>query len=259
MSANGQPFSTRVVMVLVVAGTLLAFSAILLSGFGDDLMRSYARTPGPLERNATGFAALRALVTRTGGEGALATTAQQAESRPHLLVLTPDIATRPEDVAALMQRRAALAADAAAEAERDGLGEPERFPTLVILPKWKVEAIPLARARVRSTGTVGYPQRVAMLRALGIAPSPQLFDLERRHTAPAAGLRPFMVPDVLVVFRGGNVTPLIGGSRRAAVLGRVGTAASYVLTDPDLLNNRGLKPRNNAHAALALLAALDPV
>ena len=44
----------------------------------------------------------------------------------------------------------------------------------------------------------------------------------------------------------------------AAVLGRIGNSDTFVLVDPDLVNNRAMVDERNARAALAMLRAIDP-
>lgn len=71
-------------------------------------------------------------------------------------------------------------------------------------------------------------------------------------------LRPFRTPETLQTIDGEKIYPLITASDGNAVLAEVPGKNIYILADPDLLNNFGLAERQNAFAAIALLAALDP-
>ena len=73
------------------------------------------------------------------------------------------------------------------------------------------------------------------------------------------GLRAFALPDRRVnAMAGDTITPLIGARDGAAVLGQIGSSDTFVLVDPDLVNNRAMADERNAKAALAMLRAIDP-
>ena len=252
MSATTEPFARRTAIVLVVVGTLLALAAILLNGFSDVLSRQLGSLPAADEKHGAGYYALRQLVDRTGGGGSLVADADDLAAMPELAVLTPAIDTQPEQVAKLVQAREAHAAAAAQEdAEESG-----DFPTLIVLPKWNVSALPLQPNRVQRVGVVDPEKTAALVPAKGV-------DMDygvagKMRSAPGWKLRPFLAPRFLRAVTGKALVPILRDSDGAAVLARIGRTNTYVLSDPDLLNNAALKHPQNAQAAIALLAALDP-
>ncbi|MFV0624489.1 hypothetical protein ACBY01_10825 [Sphingomonas sp. ac-8] len=253
MSAAKEPFARRTAIVLVVVGTLLAMAAILLGGFSDELSRRLGSMPAADEKNGAGFYALRQLVERTGGEGTLIADRSEVVASPQLVILTPGIDTRPEDVAKLVQEREANAANGYATEDNDG----GAYPTLIVLPKWQLAALPLQAHRV---------ERVALLpadKALALIPAKDVgIDYDRPRTLRSASgwsLRAFLAPRDVRLISGKALVPVLGNGGGAAVLARIGKTNTYVLSDPDLLNNAAMKHRANAEAASTLLAALDPV
>jgi hypothetical protein len=252
MSATTEPFARRTAVVLVVAGTLLALAAILLNGFSDVLSRRLGSLPAADEKHGAGFYALRQLVDRTGGGGSLVVNAEDLVAMPELAVLTPAINTQPEQVAKLVQAREAHAA-AAEEEDGDESGD---FPTLIVLPKWNVSALPLQPHRVQRVGMLNSEKAAALIPAKNVVPD--YGTAREMRSAPSWKLRPFLAPHDLALVRGKTLVPILYDADRAAVLARIGATNTYVLSDPDLLNNAALKHPQNAQAAIALLAALDP-
>lgn len=252
MSATPEPFARRTAIVLVVAGTLLALAAILLNGFSDVLSRRLGSLPAADEKHGAGYYALRQLVDRTGGGGSLVVDPDDLAAMPELAVLTPAIDTQPEQVAKLVQAREAHAA-AAAEEDADESGD---FPTLIVLPKWKVSALPLQPNRVQRVGLLSSEKVAALVPAKAIDTT--YGATQEMRSAPGWKLRPFLAPRYLSAVTGKALVPVLRDEDGAAVLARIGRTNTYVLSDPDLLNNAALKHPQNAQAAIALLAALDP-
>lgn len=268
MSEAAQPFARRTAIVLVVAGVLLALAAILLSGFSDVLSRQLGTAPAADEKNGAGYYALRQLVERTGGGGSLVVDSDDLAAMPELAVLTPNANTKPEDLHKIIVARAEKAT---AQSDGDAAG---RFATLVILPKWRVARLPLQRNRVERVGLENWSQ----IQQLIPAPEDAPLQLTRGRGAEISGvsgwklqpfvlpdsaadappLRPFLVPRQVQLLSGRGMIPILANPEREAVLARVGLGNTYVLADPDLLNNAALKHPENAQAAITMLAALDP-
>lgn len=255
MSEAREPFAQRTAVALVVVGTLLAMAAILLGGFSDELSRRLGSVPGPDEKNGAGFYALRQLVERTGGEGTLIVSADELIASPQLAILTPSIDTRPEDIAKLVRAREANATSG--YGSDDGDEDAGAYPTLIVLPKWQVAALPLQRHRVERVSMLN-PSKVAAL-----IPSETVaigFDAPRTlRSAPGWALPPFLAPQDLMLVSGKGLVPILRNAKGKAVLARIGETNTYVLSDPDLLNNAAMKQLQNAEAASTLLARLDPV
>ncbi len=252
MNPSSSPFAVRTVVILVIGGALLLLASILMSGFGDEIARVAGDAPAADRKDGAGYHAFKRLVDavqppRSAPEEPQVTSA--------ILILTPTEATRPEDVKAIVDKRIALAELASDDEEDDTT--PLRYPTLIILPKWQVEKLPL-QDRVQRTGEVdGY-------KALKLIPTGADRHTEERGDIAIAAdeypwLRPFALPDRPVnAVLGKTIYPLIGARDGAAVLGQVGSSDTFVLVDPDLVNNRALADERNARAALAMLRAIDP-
>lgn len=252
MNQSSSPFAVRTVVILVIGGALLLLASILMSGFGDEIARVAGDAPAADRKDGAGYHAFKRLVDavqppRSAPEEPQVTSA--------ILILTPTEATRPEDVKAIVDKRIALAELASDDEDDDTT--PLRYPTLIILPKWQVEKLPL-QDRVQRTGEVnGY--KVSRL----IPAETDRHTEDRGDIGIAAeeypALRPFALPDRPVsAVLGKTIYPLIGARDGAAVLGQVGSSDTFVLVDPDLVNNRALADERNAKAALAMLRAIDP-
>jgi hypothetical protein len=251
MNDRSSPFAVRTVIILVIGGALLMLAAILMSGFGDEVSRVVGDAPAADRKDGAGYHAFRRLVDAVQPPA----SGDDGVETPAILILTPTETTRPEAVKAIIDRRIILANAAADE----GGAEPARYATLLILPKWQVEAIPLQRGRVRRLGPV------ESARVLALVPTEADWHHERTEDtgpivdAPYSGLRPFAMPDRPVfALKSKSIEPLIGARDGAAVAGQVGSGDTFVIADPDLVNNRALADRRNALAALALLRAIDP-
>lgn len=252
MNQSSSPFAVRTVVILVIGGALLLLASILMSGFGDEIARVAGDAPAADRKDGAGYHAFKRLVDavqppRSAPEEPQVTSA--------ILILTPTEATRPEDVKSIVDKRIALAELASDDEDDDTT--PLRYPTLIILPKWQVEKLPL-QDRVQRTGEVnGY--KVSRL----IPAETDRHTEDRSDIGIAAeeypALRPFALPDRPVsAVLGKTIHPLIGARDGAAVLGQVGSSDTFVLVDPDLVNNRALADERNAKAALAMLRAIDP-
>jgi hypothetical protein len=255
--SQSSPFAVRTVVILVVGGALLLLASILMSGFGDEIARAVGDAPAADRKDGAGYHAFQRLVEvvqppeRTP-EAPLATDA--------ILILTPTEATRPEDVKAIVDKRIAFASAMTGGDDYVAKeGHPlMRYATLIILPKWQVEKLPLQGGRVRRTGEADTGKLARLI------PAEVEWHQEVRGDVGIVadeypGLRSFALPHRdLNAIAGDGITPLIGARDGAAVLGQIGTSDTFVLVDPDLVNNRALADERNAKAALAMLRAIDP-
>lgn len=253
---QSSPFAVRTVFILVVGGALLLLASILMSGFGDELARAVGDAPAADRKDGAGYHAFKRLVDAVQPPER---DDKDTLDNPAILILTPTETTRPEDIKTIVDRRIALAsATTGGEDFVEREGHPlMRFPTLIILPKWQTEAIPLGGGKVRRTGVVN------LNRFEKLVPTQIEWHHEDREdvgvSADYPEIRPFAVPDrPLYAVKGETVEPLIGARDGAAVLGQVGSSDTFVLVDPDLVNNRAMADERNAKAALAMLRAIDP-
>ncbi|MBR0551012.1 hypothetical protein [Stakelama marina] len=233
------PFGARAVAVLLGAGVLLAVGFLLLSGFGQDMERSFGREPPAQSRTGDGLYGLFKLVDDTSeGMASLATEAMDYGTAD-LLVLTPEAGTDREAIDAILARREAGHA------------------TLIVLPKWQVQNIPLRRNRVRATGPVplGDLYKLVPLEKFNIS-------REASSTLKATGDYPGQpFPPVRKMVQGINadaLTTLITDKNGDAVLARIGRSDTFILADPDLIDNQALNSNKGALAALSMMGALNP-
>lgn len=254
---QSSPFAVRTVVILVIGGALLLLASILMSGFGDEIARATGDAPAADRKDGAGYHAFQRLVAAVQPPETEVSAPTAASA---ILILTPTEATRPEDVKAIVDKRIAFAS---AMTGGDDFVAKEghplmRYATLIILPKWQVEKLPLQGGRVRRTGEAD------MAKLARLVPTKVDWHREDRSNVgimPAnyPGLRSFALPDrELNAVMGDDITPLIGARDGAAVLGQIGTSDTFVLVDPDLVNNRAMADERNAKAALAMLRAIDP-
>lgn len=233
MSAE-QVFNPRLVLGLVAAGIVTFAALLLLIAFGGNVSRPRAGNAHPHSVAATGF---RGLVTLVGEVREAHLDESTDEWSDHLLIVTLDLDNDPAEVRRLLERRA---------------GE----PTLLILPKWLTVRHPVRRNWVRAIGPgagssaaylLGEDAQVSLLRG----------DAPRRVSGSGllAGIR-LPVPRSPQRISGPNLEPLVtlaGG----ALVARVGDEPHYVVADPDLLNNHGLRDPATARAALAMIDRMN--
>ena len=253
--SQSSPFAARTVVILVIGGALLLLASILMSGFGDEIARATGEAPAADRRDGAGYHAFQRLV-----EAVQPPDFNDVDPRENaaILILTPTEATRPADIKAIVDKRIAMASALADGDAEDEDGPPLRYPTLIILPKWQVEKLPLQRGWVRRTGEVDGTKLQQLV------PAEADWHVEERSDVGLVAddypaLRSFALPDRgLNAMAGDSITPLIGARDGAAVLGQIGSSDTFVLADPDLVNNRALADERNAKAALAMLQAIDP-
>lgn len=235
MSA-GSPFRTRTVLVLIAVGLVAMLGFLLTATYGDRVEQQRGNTPSPTSRYATGFSALYQLVERSGGRPALG----RATERPGdgLLILTPNFRTQPAELLDAMK----------------GHGGPK----LIVLPKWLTAPQRLRPAREERFAMMPAAPLANLLGALArVQPHQEDAGAVLRYPSGLA-LKPFATAETIQAISGEKLVALIEAPDGASILAEVKGANSYILADPDLLNNLGLARRENAHAAIALLAALDP-
>lgn len=238
-SETASPFRKRTVLLLIVAGLVLTLGFLLVNAYGDRIERQRGNTPSPTSRFATGFKGLSELVEKSGGSVSLS---GDATDRPQqgLMILTPNLRTKPDELMAALSD----AAD-------------ETAPVLIVLPKWTTRPQKRQTRREERTGAIPPPALARMLAPLAKVEVRQAEKVQLRYPT-SLNLRPFRTPDTVQSIDGETIYPLITASDGNAVLAEVPGKHVYILADPDLLNNFSLAERQNAFAAIALLAALDP-
>lgn len=245
--AGSEPgvFSTITIALIVLIG-VLAFGAMLVLGAYAPDMRS-GRNGGThaMSNAATGFSGLYRLAEATGRNPEIARNVKSL-TMDELVVLSPPLGSTP------VGDHTEIRADK---------------PTLMILPKWQTKADPQRAGWVRYTGLYprSVPQGVLAPQTrlkITITPSRGAPLLSSEALGPdrlGAPIR-FKAPRPLQTMAGTggvNLLPLITDGAGRIVLAQLGDTQFYILSDPDLLSNRGMRDPDQGRAALALLDVLN--
>lgn len=238
LAPNRPLFAVRTVVAIVTAG-ILGFSMLLvLIAYAPELRSTGDGRTHALSNSAVGFRGLVRLIEFAGGRTRLIRDPSGHDTED-LLILTPDERIEPHMLHEVLERRWAL-------------------PTLIILPKWEVMAAP---------GHSGWVQRLG---TRSIEMTQQLVDgdhgvsvAHRRAQSPTASGADLLdgygaaTPDPVQTIAGKAVTPLVTAGDGVVLVARIGEGPLYVASDPDLLNNHGLRDARTARSALLLLDGLN--
>lgn len=236
-AANPSPFGARAGIVLSVIGTLLLLGLLIVSGFGTEIEQRTVRTPGPAAKGATGFQALHDLLAKLPDTQVTLTRTAPELDTEGLLIVTPDRQTRPKDLTELIAARGHL-------------------PTLIILPKWETERDGLSSTRERRTeGGVSSYRATRLVEQFRVVVSGE--SARVRRPQPFDGL-PFAPVEAPQTMMGDPLVPIVRiGSN--PVLARISETRTFVLADPDLANNYGMRDVRNARAMVALIEEMNDV
>jgi hypothetical protein len=244
--AGSDAFRMRTVALMLAMGIMGFVGMLVIGAFAPDLRSGHNGGAHALSNAAVGFSGIVQLATDTGRNAQIIRSEHQFDAED-LLVVTPDHGWQ----------------------NLNGiLGPRTTKPTLIILPKWSTVSDPDHSGWVRIKSLAWEFDPAEML-------APQTtFVIQRRisHGAPLVAAPDFdktirfAAPRVLQVItakRTGKgekrqkVVPLLTDGKGGAVLVRYGDGPLYVLADPDLLSNAGIKDPHQAAAALALLDWLN--
>lgn len=236
-----QPFRPALVIGLITAG-LISFAAfILLLGWGGGGGQEGGSEVEAPPQSAVGF---KGLMEFTAKFVPVATVRREAEIDSYdLLVVPVRLSDGREDVEELLRRR-------------------KGRPTVVILPKWAVVRDSQRRGWVRALGPwrggladnlLGEQRDIVTLPAT--KPIPQT----AAAYGPLEGIA-IPVPRQPQLMKGARVEMLAGLIGEGALVARLGREPHYVVSDPDLFNNHGLRRPQAARAAVEMLTYLanDP-
>lgn len=236
MSA-ANPFNPRLVFGLIAAGVAAFAALLLLLAFGGGPNNRTDGRAHALSVSAVGFKGLVDLVGRF--HDAYRIESAEDVSTEDLVVVAIEPQSDPADIAKLMDQRHGRA-------------------TLLILPKWFTRFDPRHRGWVRAQGAGAGFNVSAQLRQpvrLRILDSPG-GGARARGEDFLAGLS-MPVPAEPQVIEGNGLTPLVRLAGGGALVARLGNQPHYIVADPDLLNNHGLRDPAAARAALALIDGLN--
>lgn len=234
-----QPFSVKLVVVLIAVG-LAAFAAlVLLIAFAPEVGPVHGEDAPGLSVGATGFKGLTDLVARFHRTRQVRGSADLDTS--DLVVVTLGLGNRPDDIERLLELRR-------------GRG------TLIVLPKWLTRPDPSHRGWVQAiapgAGTVGAEQIGHRTQVRVMAPGPPA-DRFADGADVLDGLR-VPVPAFAQTIAGEELHPVLSLANGDMLIARLGDQPHYIAADPDLFDNHGLGNSDQARAALQMIDALGP-
>ncbi|NNC72068.1 MAG: hypothetical protein HKN78_04240 [Sphingomonadaceae bacterium] len=235
-SAN--PFTARTIFIVIVAGIIGFIAFLLLAAYAPELRSGRDGRAHSLSTSAVGFRGVYDLLEATGNEVAFVRN-EGSFVNGGLTIVTIEPGVDQDRLDRLIE---------------EGVYQ----PTLFILPKWTTFPVLTENDRVMAFG--------ANLGATAEQPLANLDDIAVRRSNTAPGSRlfttefagvDFSAPDELQTVSGKNVEGLVETESGDIVLGYVNRTESYILADPDLLNNQALASPERAQAALLLLEEIN--
>ncbi|HEX3479535.1 MAG TPA: DUF4350 domain-containing protein [Kofleriaceae bacterium] len=224
---------TALIAVIGVVGASLAV-AVVLTVLGDDLGDRRSAGVDGYSVSAIGHRGLVELLGRLGVPVVVSRSDSAARARHGLLIVAEPAVSDPASRA-----RLAALVDAAPRA-------------LVVLPKW-YGSVERGKRWIEDASLLPVDDVTAVLEALDLADTGV-----HRAVAPGAGLgsgnlRPVIREPQLIA--GTALTAIIAGPRGDWLLGRreLDRGELDVLSDPDVLNNFGLRHPENARFAVQLI------
>jgi len=236
-SSGAGAFRARTVAIMLAVGILGFAATVVLGAYAPDMRSGNNGGGHALSNAAIGFSGIVRLAEATGRNPVIIRDDQRLDGDA-LVVLTPEAAATPMG---------------------DVLTTRKGKPTLVILPKWSTMPDRAHPGWVRYIGLYPASEPEGVL-----APANMLKIRQYR-----SGGRPlvtegewtphfaFNAPRPLQVMNGKGLVPIITDGHGGVVLGRLADKF-WVLSDPDLLTNRGMVDADQAKTALAMLDYMNP-
>jgi len=227
-------------MGLIVAVGILAFVGMLVLGaYAPDLRSGRNGGSHALSTAATGFNALVRLAEATGRHPSIVRNLAEVDDDEALLVATPNDGA--DDVSEVLRRH-------------------QGKPILLVMPKWSTVGDQGHAGWVKTTGL-----RPAFDPARLLAPQHPL--TVERHRSAGVALRTlpkeappemqFTAPGGLQTMAGAGLKPIVTDPEGRIVVAQMENSRVYILSDPDLIDNRAMADVRQAGAALALLDYLN--
>lgn len=240
MSGDAGLFNARTLVILIVAGILAFLAFLILAAFEPDMRSGADGRPHGLSTSAVGFRGVHDLLEATGAEVDYV-RGDDPLYGPGLVIATLDMQGDAERLQEIVDR---------------GLTQ----PVLIVLPKWFTAPSDEGRDRV-----------VSIAPAMGSVGTAQLAEIEgfeklRVTTGNAeAGSRlstsglggAYRAPTEVQVISGAGLQPMLTTPSGDIVLARFVDTQTYILAEPDLLNNQALASPERARAAMTMLGALN--
>jgi hypothetical protein len=231
-------FAPLTVALLLIIGLIGFAGSLLLGAYAPDLNSGRNAGSHALSNAATGYAGIVELARATGR---------------HPRVLRSEDGWKTEDLVIATPEHGAVAMGKFMAARRGRA-------TLIVLPKW---------ATIADDQTSGWVDVGGLLPAFDPAGvlAPATVMMVTRRPSGARPLHPVRwappslevsAPRPLQAVASAALIPLITNDAGRIVLGQIRRTNTYVLADPDLLNNHGIRRLDHARAALDLLDFVNP-
>ena len=238
-SAN--PFNPRTVAIVIVAGVLAFAAFLLLIAFGGNFRSGHDARAHALSVSADGYAGLVELVDAMGSHSLILRDPAGLNTRA-LLIVTPEPVSDADALPRLLARR-------------DGA------PTLIVLPKWRTRPLATNRAWVEAAGTLAPFEIEAPLRKTvpGLSviqgpfatPSAPIAEAPRLATASIGPAREQQR------IAGTSLTSLLLDADGRMVIARIDGQPIFILAEPDLVDNLGLRDSHTARQAWTIIDDLS--
>ena len=231
LPSASNPFSGRVVAILMAIGVISLAGVLTLMAWSPDLASRDRAGPTPYSRSATGYSGLTDMLEARGLSTSISRLEQTVSARQgSLLILTLPLNGRTIEVDEIAA------------------------PALIVLPKWDIFINPTKRSWEIYTE----PESIEMIDAsLGLIEEDARLariDDPREIDTPFGTFRP-QFEDKLQVIRSDTLVPVIS-VRGGDLVARLPGTQIYILSDPDLINNFGLARLENARAGIGLIEYL---
>lgn len=242
---SDNPFAVRAIAIVVLAAVLAFLGFLFLMAYAPQMKARGSSGPQPLSKSAVGFYGLYKLSEATGRFTQLADS-EDRWSYDGFMIVT----IQPDTDVERLKRLVAV---------RRGT---DNTKTLYILPKWQTSPSSSKSGWLDNRGTLEPEWSKPLLEVFGRIRFAEEKTPKGNRIRAADGEMPaeFNVPaprDLHYIAKG--MKPVLVDDSDHIVLGRTDLnngSADYILADPDLLSNQGLKSPEGARAALALIDSL---
>ncbi|SFO54561.1 hypothetical protein SAMN03159463_02200 [Mesorhizobium sp. NFR06] len=235
--AAQEPFSRRTLFWGIFASLLAAAGFFLLSTYAPDF-RAHEGGATPFSKGGTGYAGLVEWLKLSNGQAPPMERGEKDVASPLASTFLLIVTIAPDSDPAALDRIIKL---------RSGKD------TLFVLPKW--QTAPLFGHEGWETKIERLPDAVVN-DWLGRIAKARLGEATNTVSQINIAGRMVTAPDELQWVADDH--PLIAAGEGRAILTELDNEPFYILTDPDFINNAGLKEEQTAAAALDMIAMLEP-
>lgn len=242
---NANPFNAKTILWVIVAGLLAFAGFLILTAYAPKWDRTGDGGTNALSKSAVGFSGLLRLAELTGRPTFIGNDRAHWQ-RNGLVIVTVGQYGSLNDFKELVAAR-------------------RRVPdskTLYVLPKWTVTPLPGKPGFVQGMGTIDPELLDSIMEILGPARIKRgAAGSDRRIIGvPAEEMASISISQPLNPrYLTPGMTAVLTDSLGRTILGRTDhedDSYEYVLADPDILSNKGLKSVDGASAAIAIVDAL---